>query len=75
MIYYNRKRTLLKEGNLEENMEIKLDENFEIDIIDMGENGEGIGKVDGFTIFVDGGIVGDKVRVKLIKKEKALWYG
>ncbi len=50
MIYYNRKRTLLKEGNLEENMEIKLDENFEIDIIDMGENGEGIGKVDGFTI-------------------------
>jgi len=56
-------------------MEIKLDENFEIEIIDMGENGEGIGKVDGFTIFVDGGIVGDKVKVKLIKKKKHYGMG
>ena len=35
-------------------MEIKKNAYFNIDIIDIGINGEGIGKIDNFTIFVDG---------------------
>lgn len=48
----------------------KKNEIIEIEIIDLGENGEGIGKVDGFTLFVHGGIPGDIVKAKIIKVKK-----
>lgn len=56
-------------------MKIKEQDIYEINIIDMGEDGEGIGRIDGFTVFVTGGIVGDTVRVKLTKKKKHYGIG
>lgn len=38
-----------------------------VDIIDQGYEGEGIAKIDGFTIFVEGAIKGEKVRVLIVK--------
>lgn len=43
---------------------------YEIKIIDLGDNGEGIGKVDNFTVFVHGAIPGDLVNAKVIKVKK-----
>lgn len=40
------------------------------EIVDMGQKGEAIGKVDGFTVFVDGAIKGDQVQVKITKAKK-----
>lgn len=40
------------------------------EIVDIGHKGEAIGKVDGFTVFVDGAIKGDKVRTKISKSKK-----
>ena len=37
----------------------------EVKIEDIGVNGEGIGKVDGYTLFVKDAIVSDYVRVKI----------
>ncbi len=54
---------------VEKNQEIK------IDITSMGEAGEGIGKIDGFTVFVQDAIVGDHVLAKLIKVKKAYAVG
>ncbi|MCH4888952.1 23S rRNA (uracil(1939)-C(5))-methyltransferase RlmD [Acidaminobacter sp. JC074] len=48
---------------------------YEIEIIDLGDNGEGIGKVDDFTVFVHGGIPGDKVTAKIIKVKKQYAIG
>ena len=42
----------------------------EITIEDMGAKGEGIGKVDGYPLFVKGAIIGDRVRVKITKANK-----
>lgn len=56
-------------------MELNVNAIFEIEIIDMGEGGEGIGRVDGLAVFVDGGIIGDKVKIKLIKKKKKYAIG
>ncbi len=42
----------------------------EIEVKDIGENGEGIGKVDGYTVFIHGGIPGDKVYAKILKVKK-----
>lgn len=45
-----------------------------VQIIDIGSNGEGIGKVDGFTLFIKDAIVGDTVEVKVMKAKKAYGY-
>lgn len=53
---------------------VKKDEIHLLKIEDLGHNGEGIGKIDGFTVFADGGVPGDEVKVKitLIKKNYAI---
>ncbi|MBR3645056.1 MAG: 23S rRNA (uracil(1939)-C(5))-methyltransferase RlmD [Lachnospiraceae bacterium] len=42
----------------------------ELLIEDLGSSGEGIGKIDGFTIFVKDTVIGDKVKVGLTKVKK-----
>ncbi|MBN2899774.1 MAG: 23S rRNA (uracil(1939)-C(5))-methyltransferase RlmD, partial [Clostridia bacterium] len=51
-------------------MEFKLNETYIVDIIDMGESGEGIGKSEGFTFFVEGGVIGDRLKVKIKNLKK-----
>ena len=41
-----------------------------VDIVDIGQGGVGIGKYDGFTVFVEGGLLNDKVKVKINKSKK-----
>jgi 23S rRNA (uracil1939-C5)-methyltransferase len=48
---------------------------FETEIVDMTEDGEGIGKVDGFTVFIKDTVIGDRVEAKLIKNKKTYGYG
>ena len=47
----------------------------ELTIEDMSQEGKGIGKADGFAVFVDGAVVGDKVRVQLRKVKKRYGFG
>ncbi|KXG74925.1 23S rRNA (uracil(1939)-C(5))-methyltransferase RlmD [Thermotalea metallivorans] len=56
------------------NSEIKENQTYEVHIEDIGHNGEGIGRIEGFTVFVDGGVPGDDLRVKiqLVKKNYAM---
>ena len=36
-------------------------------IEDMSEQGEGIGRVDGYTLFIKDAIIGDRIEGKVIK--------
>lgn len=45
-----------------------------IDITDMGIGGEGIGKMDGYTLFVKDAVIGDKVKVSIMKAKKNYAY-
>ena len=45
-----------------------------IAIEDIGNDGEGIGKVDGYTLFVKGAVVGDVAKVKVLKAKKTYGY-
>ena len=47
---------------------------FQVEIIDMTEDGAGIGKADGFPLFVKDAVVGDTVRVEVIKNKKTYAY-
>ena len=41
-----------------------------VDIVDIGKGGVGIGKYEGFTVFVEGGLIQDKVKVRINKSKK-----
>ena len=45
-----------------------------IEITDIGSGGEGIGKADGYTLFVKDAVIGDKAEVKVIKAKKNYGY-
>ena len=49
------------------NQEIKKNNEYVVDIIDNGFEGEGIAKIDNFTIFVKGAIKGEKVKILILK--------
>ncbi|MEG0842813.1 MAG: 23S rRNA (uracil(1939)-C(5))-methyltransferase RlmD [Romboutsia sp.] len=46
------------------------DKEYIVDIVDIGQGGVGVGKHNGFTVFVEGGLVQDKVNVKINKAKK-----
>ena len=41
-----------------------------VDIVDIGQGGVGLGKYEGFTVFVEGGLIQDKVKVRINKSKK-----
>lgn len=58
-------------------MELPVQKNqeYEINIEDLGNNGEGIGRVDGYTVFVEGALPGERVKVLMVKTKKHYGYG
>lgn len=56
-------------------MDITKGQEFSLEIDDMGTDGEGIGHKEGYTLFVKDALVGDIVRVKVIKAKKKYGYG
>ncbi|MCR4923085.1 MAG: TRAM domain-containing protein, partial [Lachnospiraceae bacterium] len=51
-------------------MEFKKNGLVELTIEDFSENGEGIGKIDGYTLFVKDAILGDRVEALITKAKK-----
>ncbi len=45
-----------------------------VNLTDMGINGEGIGKVEGYTLFVKDAVAGDKAKVSIMKAKKSYAY-
>ena len=46
---------------------LKKNEEYIVDIIDYGMNGEGIAKIDNFTIFIPNAMQGEKVKIVIVK--------
>lgn len=55
--------------------QLKLHENYNVTIKDMAHDGAGVGKLDGFTIFVDEAVIGDKVNIEITKLKKNYGIG
>ncbi|WP_321416065.1 TRAM domain-containing protein [uncultured Desulfobacter sp.] len=52
-------------------MPVKKRKTYELDIIDLAFGGKGLAKPDGFPVFVDRCVPGDRVFVKIFKKKKS----
>ena len=55
-------------------MEYKKNDLVTVKIEDIGTDGEGIGKTDGFTLFVKDAVIGDLVEAKILKSKKHYAY-
>jgi len=55
-------------------VEYKKNDIVTVKIDDIGSDGEGIGKVDGFTLFVKDAVIGDTVEAKIVKSKKHFAY-
>ena len=51
-------------------MEFKKNQLVEVEIDDMGNEGEGIGHADGYALFLKDAVVGDKILARIIKTKK-----
>mgnify|MGYP000472564248 CR=1 FL=1 len=56
-------------------MEFRKNDLVTLEIEDCGIDGEGIGKADGFTVFVKDAVIGDRIKAKIIKAKKNYGYG
>lgn len=56
-------------------MDFKKNEHYLLDITDIGNDGEGIGKIKGFTFFVDKALPGERVEIIATKLKKSYGYG
>ncbi len=54
---------------------LKKNEEYVVEIIDNGFQGEGIAKIDGMAIFIPGGIKGEKAKIKILKVTSKIAYG
>ncbi len=55
-------------------MEYRKNDLLTLEIVDCGTDGEGIGKTDGFTVFVKDAVIGDIVSAKIMKAKKNYGY-
>ena len=56
-------------------MEYRKNDIVTLEIVDCGTDGEGIGKADGFTVFVKDAVIGDTIVAKIMKAKKNYGYG
>ncbi|MBD5458661.1 MAG: 23S rRNA (uracil(1939)-C(5))-methyltransferase RlmD [Lachnospiraceae bacterium] len=55
-------------------MEYRKNDVVTVQIDDIGSGGEGIGKIDGYTLFVKDAVIGDIVEAKITKVKKSYGY-
>ena len=55
-------------------MEVKKNQEYEIEIESFGNSGEGISHIDGYTLFVSGALPGERVKVVVTKTKKNYGY-
>ena len=60
---------------MKENIPVEKNKEYIVTIIDNGYDGEGIAKIDNFTIFVDGAIKGETCKILIVKVNKNFAYG
>ncbi len=54
---------------------VEKNKDYEMNIDNLGASGEGVGRIQGFTVFVEGALPNERVLVKIVKIAKTYAYG
>ena len=60
---------------MESAIPVEKNKDYEMNIDNLGANGEGVGRIQGFTVFVEGALAGERVLVKIVKVARNYAYG
>jgi 23S rRNA (uracil1939-C5)-methyltransferase len=63
-----------RSGPVEQETIFDRNEQVELDIIGLTHDGEGVGRADGFTLFVQGALPGERVKAQVTKTKKQYGY-
>jgi 23S rRNA (uracil1939-C5)-methyltransferase len=70
-VSFLRKASNIKQPYSDVTMTVRKGDQIELDISHTGFGGKGIAKIDGFTIFVNQAVPGDRVLAAIVKKKKS----
>lgn len=56
-------------------VDIRKNENYTVEVSGMTHEGQGVGKINGFTVFIDGALRGETVSIRIIKINKTYAVG
>lgn len=59
---------------MNKNVPVEKNKNYVVTIEGMGYQGEGVAKIDNFPIFIQGAIIGEVVKIKILKVNKKLAF-
>ncbi|MCO7124595.1 23S rRNA (uracil(1939)-C(5))-methyltransferase RlmD [Sporolactobacillus shoreicorticis] len=59
----------------ESNIPVAKNEQLEVSFSDLTQDGSAVAKVDGYTLFIPGGLPGEKAIIQVIKTKKGYGYG
>lgn len=54
---------------------VEKNKDYVLDIVSLGYEGEGVAKIDNFPIFIQGALIGEKVKMKIVKVNKNFAFG
>lgn len=54
---------------------VEKNKEYVVDVHGMGYEGEGVSKIDNFTVFIPGALANEKVRIKIVKVNKNFGFG
>lgn len=57
------------------NVPVEKNKDYIVKITGMGFQGEGVGKIDDYTLFIEGAIEGEEAKVKVVKAQKNFGFG
>lgn len=60
---------------MKKNIPVEKNKDYILTIDGMGYEGEGVGKVEDFTVFIPGALIGEKVKIKIVKINKNFAFG
>ncbi|MEL7596842.1 MAG: 23S rRNA (uracil(1939)-C(5))-methyltransferase RlmD [Clostridiaceae bacterium] len=60
---------------MEKVIPVEKNKEYDVEISGLGYEGEGVAKIDNYAIFIQGAMLGEKVRVKIVKVKKSFAFG
>ncbi|WP_372999666.1 23S rRNA (uracil(1939)-C(5))-methyltransferase RlmD [Lutispora sp.] len=60
---------------MEKRIPVEKNQDYIIDITSETSEGMGVGRIEGYTVFVDGALMGEKVKIRIVKILKNYSYG
>lgn len=65
----------VKVDKMSQTIPVKKNDYIDVEFVDLTHEGQGVAKIDGFPVFVPGGLPGESAQIKILNVKKNYGYG